>query len=206
MDLLIELQYLPCLEYFTELLQHDTIYLEAWENFQKQSYRNRCAILTTNKIDVLSVPVQKSNSKTLIRDLEIDHSQPWQKIHWRAIQSAYGKAPYYEYFSDYFNALYDKKTRFLWDLNLEALTICLKLLQIEKKVLFTTEYNKEGEIPVKMISDKRSLIHPKKTGEMAGIRYPQVFGRDFVPNLSIVDLLFNEGPNGKAILKQSADK
>ena len=173
MNLLIDLQYLPCLDYFVQLIHHDIVYLEACENFQKQSYRNRCLILTANKIDVLSVPVLNSNSKIQIREVEIDYTQPWQKVHWRSIQSAYGKAPYFEYFSDYFRKLYDKKPRFLWDLNLEALTVCLKLLSLEKNIQFTTEYNKEADIHVKEVSDKRSFIHPKKSGEMAEIRYTQ---------------------------------
>ncbi len=206
MDLLIELHYLPCIEYFVQLLKHETIYLEACEHFQKQSYRNRGLILATNKIDVLSVPVLKSNSKIMVKEVEIDYAQPWQKIHWGAIRSAYGKAPYYEYFCDYFHKLYDKKPRFLWDLNQEALTVCLKLLQIEKTILFTSEYNKEGVFNVQEVDDRRSLIHPKKTGEMAEVRYPQSFGREFVPNLSIIDLIFNEGPNGKALLKKAANK
>jgi hypothetical protein len=206
MNVLIDSQYLPCLEYFRQILQADTIYLEAYENFQKQSYRNRCRILTTNKIDTLSVPILKSNSKILIQEVEIDYTQPWQKIHWRAIQSAYGKAPYFEYFADYFRKLYDKKPRFLWDLNLEAMTVCLKLLRVEKEILFTTEYNKDAGIHVKETIDMRSLVHPKKQGEMAEVKYPQVFGRDFVPNLSIIDLIFNEGPNGKALLKQGSNK
>jgi len=113
MDILIELHYLPCLEYFIQLVQSENICLEAHENFQKQTYRNRFSILTANKIDTLSVPVLKSNSKQLIREVEIDYTQLWQKIHRRAIQSAYGKAPYYEYYADYFKQLYDKKPRFL---------------------------------------------------------------------------------------------
>jgi hypothetical protein len=202
MNLLIDLQYLPCLEYFAHLLRADIVYLEAHENFQKQSYRNRCVILTTNKIDTLTVPVLKSNSKQLIREVEVDYSQPWQKIHWKAIKSAYGKAPYYEYFSEYFEKIYDKKPRFLWDLNYEILTVCLGLLRLKKELLLTTEYNKEAGIHVKEVLDKRSLVHPKKQGEMAEVKYTQVFGREFVSNLSIIDLIFNEGPNGTSILKK----
>jgi hypothetical protein len=206
MDLLIDLHYLPCIEYFVQILHHEKIQLEACENFQKQSYRNRCNLLSANKIDTLTVPVLKSNSKMLIKEVEIDYSQPWQKNHWRAIRSAYGKAPYYEYFCDYFSKLYDKKTRFLWELNLEGLTVCLKLLQIQKQIEFTTEYNKEASIHVNSLKDKRSWIHPKKAVEEAGFSYPQVFGREFVPNLSVIDLIFNEGPNGKALLKLGGNK
>ncbi|HSZ25833.1 MAG TPA: WbqC family protein [Cytophagaceae bacterium] len=207
MDLLIETQYLPCLDYFIEIIKSDKLYLEAFENFQKQSYRNRCYILAANKIEVLSVPVLKSNTnKILTKDVEIDYTQPWQKKHWKAIQSAYGKAPYFEYFSDFFRSIYDKKPQFLWDLNVEIMTACLKFLKIEKKILFTTEYNKEGAIHVKETRDMRSLIHPKKQNEITQARYVQVFGRDFVPNLSIVDLIFNEGPNGKSVLMLGVNK
>lgn len=206
MNLLIELHYLPCLEYFSKLLQTESLVLEAQENFQKQSYRNRCKILSANKIDVLTVPILNSNSKQLIRDVEIDYSQPWQKNHWRAIKSAYGKAPYYEYVYDYFEKIYQKKPKYLWELNLEALTVCLKLLKIEKEVLFTTEYNNKEGIHVNDTIDKRSFIHPKKLGEMAEVSYTQVFGKEFVTNLSIIDLIFNEGPNGKVILKSGINK
>jgi hypothetical protein len=206
MNLLIESHYLPCIHYFVAILQHENIMLEACENFQKQTYRNRCKILTSNKIETLTVPLIKSNSKTLIREIEIDQSQNWQNIHWRTIRSAYGKAPYFEYFGDYFHRIYDKKTRFLWDLNLETLTICLKLLSIEKNILLSKEYNKEGDIPVNDSKDMRSFIHPKTEEVVLDMKYVQVFGKEFVPNLSVVDLIFNEGPNAKALLRKAAGK
>jgi len=200
MALILELHHFPCLEYFKQLLKADVVCLEAHENFQKQTYRNRFRILTSNKIDVLTVPVKKANSRLLIKDVEIDYSHTWQRQHWRAIQSAYGKAAYYEHLSDYFRVIYDKNHKYLWDLNIEALTVCLKLLQIDTKLMFTNEYNKfDGEL-VNNANDKRSVIG-SEISHSDGIRYTQVFGKDFVPNLSVIDLILNEGPNGKTFLR-----
>ena len=153
----IDLQYLPSLEYFCALLKHDTIVVEAHEYFEKQSYRNRCKILTTNKIDVLTVPVKNGNTKVLIRDLRIDYHQDWTRRHWGAIHSGYGKSPFFEFYADYFRILLEKKPDFLFDFNMDLLTICLKLLRLEKTIIFTEKYEKDVE------NDFRGQIHPKKT-------------------------------------------
>lgn len=202
MDVLLELHYLPCIEYVDHLLSANEIWIEAHEHYQKQSYRNRCKILMANKIESLSVPILEGSKKILIRDVKIDYSQFWQKVHQRSIQTAYGKAPYYEHFSDYFRALYDKKPTYLWDFNLEALTVCLRLLRQTKTLNLTTEYNKNTELLVETIIDKRSSIVPKVESTYKGKFYTQVFGREFVPNLSILDLIFNEGPNGILLLNR----
>ena len=104
----IDLQYLPSLEYFCAILNKNEFNLEAHEYFEKQSYRNRCRIQTTNKIDTLSVPVLNGNKKILIRDLKIDYSQDWTRRHWGAIHSAYGKAPFFEFYSEFFKNIFDK--------------------------------------------------------------------------------------------------
>jgi WbqC-like protein family len=200
----IDLQYLPSLEYFCVLLQHEEIIIEAHEYFEKQSYRNRCIIQTTNKIDSLTVPVQNGNKKVLIRDLKIDYSQDWTRRHWGAIHSAYGKSPFFEYYAEYFNKILEKKPDFLFDLNLDFLTICLKLLRLEKNIIFTENYEKTVE------SDWRGQIHPKRHFETNKVYQPlayrQNFGNEFEPNLSILDLLFCQGNQALTILKGSIIK
>ena len=199
--MVIDLQYLPSLEYFCALLKHDTIVIETHEYFEKQSYRNRCKILTTNKIDVLTVPVKNGNSKVLIRDLRIDYHQDWTRRHWGAIHSAYGKSPFFEFYADYFKILLAKKPDFLFDFNLDLLTICLKLLRLEKTIIFTEKYEKDVE------NDCRGLIHPKKYYQenqlYQPVKYRQNFGNEFEPNLSILDLLFCQGNQSLKILQES---
>ncbi len=197
----IDLQFLPSLEYFCAILKNDEVIIEAHEYFEKQSYRNRCRIKTTNKIDTLTVPVQSGNKKVLIRDIKIDYSQDWTRRHWGAVHSAYGKAPFFEFYSDYFKKILDKKPDFLFDLNFEILTICLKLLRLEKKIIFTEYYQKNIE------NDYRGLIHPKINYEFnhlyQPLAYRQNFGNEFEPNLSILDLLFCQGNQSLVVLKES---
>jgi hypothetical protein len=204
MSVLIDLHYFPCLEYFACLLKYDTIYLEACENFQKQSYRNRCNIITANKIATLSVPVLKAGKKQLIRQVEIDYAQKWLTDHWRTIYSAYGKAPFFEYFAGFFENILLKKYNYLFDLNLELLTTCLQLLKINKKILLTSSYKKEAE-PGQ--DDLRSQIHPKisfrQNNIYAPVPYNQNFGNNFVSNMSIIDVLFCEGVQSLNIIRQS---
>ena len=199
--MVIDLQYLPSLEYFCALLKNDTIVIEAHEYFEKQSYRNRCKILTTNKIDVLTVPVKNGNTKVLIKDLRIDYHQDWTRRHWGAIHSAYGKSPFFEFYADYFKKILDKKPDFLFDFNLDLLTICLKLLRLEKTIIFTEKYEKDVE------NDFRGQIHPKKVYQenqlYQPVKYRQNFGNEFEPNLSILDLLFCQGNQSLKILQES---
>lgn len=206
LPVIIELQYLPCLEFFVALLQHEVVYIEAHEHFQKQTYRNRCYIQTTNKIDLLTVPVQDSRSKVLIRDLRIEYRQDWVRRHWGAIFSAYGKAPFFEYFAYVFEKTFQKKPAFLFDLNWELLTNCLKLLRIEEnRIKWTEKFEKSENQP---IIDLRSVISPKKLFSersiYSPIPYRQNFGSEFEPNLSILDLLFCQGTEAKKILEKSS--
>ncbi|RFS13904.1 WbqC family protein [Emticicia sp. C21] len=202
--LLIDLQYLPCTKFFSTLLQFDEIILESHEHYVKQSYRNRCYILGANKVEMLIVPVLDGNKKILVKDIQIDYQQKWYEIHWRTIKAAYGKSPFFEFFGDYFQKTLQKKPHFLWDLNYELLTICLKLLQINKTIRLTENYNKELKSGV---FDARGLINPKKDSETGiyyqSIAYQQNFGSEFVPNLSMIDLLFCRGNQSLGILKKS---
>jgi hypothetical protein len=204
-SVLIDLQYLPCLEFFTCVLNFDEIILENNEHFAKQSYRNRCYLQGSNKTEMLTIPVIDGNKKIIIKDVKIDYSQRWETVHWRTLNAAYGKSPFFEFFADYFQDIYQIKPTFLWDLNYRFLTICLKLLKQNKTIRQTEFYQKEVETSV---FDARSLINAKKGFEKnnfyQSVVYQQNFGNDFEPNLSIIDLLFCRGNQSLEILKKSS--
>jgi hypothetical protein len=202
---LIELHYLPSLEYFVFLYKNQNIILETHENYQKQSYRNRCYILGPNKINILSVPIIESTKKKIIRDITIDNDQNWTNIHWRSISTAYGNAPFFVYFEEGIKSIIFKKYKYLFDLNLDLLTMCLQLLNLKRNISFSEGFDKAVAAG---ITDFRSRIHPKKDYKMNGIyipcEYNQIFGKEFVNNLSILDLLFCEGASSLDIIKSSA--
>ncbi len=201
MKVLIELQYLPSVAYFSLLAHADEVLLELSENFEKQSYRNRCHIIGANKVQSLSVPVHHAGRKISIQNLEIDYKQKWKNNHWRAIQSAYGKAPFFDFYAEYLRAEINKEYLYLSELNQALLTLCLKLLKLDVSITETEQYVK---MPSEGIMDLRSQIHPKKSiDNLTWFKpqyYQQVFGKDFVPNMSIIDLLFCMGPDALEVL------
>ena len=198
--LLIESHYLPCVEYFAYLYHTDEVYIEAQENYVKQTYRNRCRIRGANQIDTLSVPITNPHTKVLTREVKIDYTANWVTQHRRAIRSAYGNAPFYEYYSSYFEDIWEKKHRFLFDMNMELLEMCIKLLGLRKELQLTQRYEKETSL-----FDRRGKVNPKVASEnydkISSVKYLQLFGSNFESNLSITDLLFNEGKNALEILK-----
>lgn len=203
----VELQFLPCLEYFTCILDHDLVWIDTDERYRKQTYRNRCDVLTANKVDTLTVPVRSYEAHCLTKDIEIDYSQDWIRRHLGCLRSAYGKSPYFEFYIHKFEAAYLKKYSLLVDLNQELLTICLKLIGVDKLVT----YNLSGLISDdSVLFDAMSLINNRKTPELHKFYKPnpyyQTFGNDFVSNLSIIDLIFNMGPESRTILAGSRNK
>lgn len=202
--ILIESQYLPSVAYFSVLYQAEKVIIEANEWFEKRSYRNRCTILTANgKLD-LTVPVHGANKKILTSKIEIDNHEKWVNNHWRAIQSAYGKSPFFDFYADGFESILKSQETNLFNLNQRLLTICLKYLQIDTKVTFTTSFEKK---PKTEITDLRSVLHPRiPLSDLKWFNpdpYQQIFGSNFVSNLSILDLLFCIGPEALKVLKQS---
>ena len=192
MILLTEIQYNPSIAYFQLALQAESILIEQHENYLKQSYRNRCRILTAHGPQDLTIPVKKGNRKTKITELEIDYSQNWTKVHWRSICSAYGSAPFFSFYSDFLQEVYEEKKKYLFEFNLALLRFYMKCLNIKKPILFTESY-----IPVYAgaVADYRSKIHPKLNSAILDIKvYNQVFGKQFAPDLSIIDVLFSQGP------------
>lgn len=199
---LIELQYLPQPAYLARYLLHDDLLIDGHEHYVKQTYRNRCRILTANGIDVLSVPVHGSGKKILSKDITIDHSQKWFNRHWRAIQSAYGRAPYFEYYQEGFFKIFQKKQKFLFDLSIELLTQCLENLHFDITLQTTNQYYDLAKQPE---NDLRGIIKPNSTRNedfsYTQKPYQQVFGSNFVDQLSVLDLIFCEGPQAGDNLK-----
>jgi len=205
MEILTEIQYLPPVSYFVRLGAFGGLILEGREHYQKQSYRNRCYILGANKVTELNIPVRKTGQKMLIRDAEIDYNQKWLPVHWRTISSAYGKAPFFEYYEELFRQIFFKKHKFLFDLNMELLQLVLKLIDWKKGVRISECYIDPENIEADYVFDGRNKVHPKfqeQEEEIRLARYTQLFGKDFVENLSIIDLLFCEGPESSQILNK----
>lgn len=193
-DIIFSTAYLPPIEYFYQLTKYRVIYIDIFENYVKQTYRNRCYIYTANGKLCMSIPVIKTTGNhTKVKDVKIDYKQSWHRLHWRSIESAYNSSPFFLYFRDYLEPFYEKKYKFLIDLNTELLHVLIKLSGIISDVKFTENYIKPNE----KINDFRNCISPKSKQPTVSSfsQYIQVFGdkHGFIPNLSIIDLLFNEG-------------
>jgi hypothetical protein len=202
MKFLIPTTYFGNIEYFSKLLQADEIHIENHEHFIKQTYRNRCEIYGANgKLDLI-VPIKRGRTeRTIMNKAEIDYTSNWQKLHWRSIESGYRRSPYFEYYEDKFQPFFEKKYDLLIDLNLEIIQFILKLLKENKNIQFTSEYEKSYP----NIMDYRSSFEPKLREKFKHDKYVQVFENKFgfYTNLSILDLLFNCGPEGVYQLKKT---
>lgn len=198
----VDLFYLPPIEFFVATEEVDTLWIEAHDNYQKQSYRNRTAMQMANKVEFLSIPVIGGNRKVKYREVLMDEGQRWRDIHLRGIKSAYGKAPFFEYFYPEIESIFQENILHLYAFNYRLLTLCLKLLDRSVRMEETLEYQAHGDK-----IDLRGVINAKApyTGRNIYEPYPytQLFGLNFAPNLSIVDLLFCEGPNSKNIIGDS---
>ena len=226
--LTIELHYLPCLAYFAALLPRAEVRLEAHETYQKQSYRNRCYVQGPHGVTRLTVPVRESRRGLPVRQVRIDDYPRWPRDHWRTLEAAYRKAPFFDHYAGGFEKILGtpidwttgapmgspidalegsppgQSFLFLFDLNLALLTLCLQLLGAPPRLTRTLTYQPAGETAG---HDLRDVIHPKKPAFVAEtyhpVAYQQNFGRTFAPNLSILDLLFCAGPAARHILRQS---
>lgn len=191
--------YFPPVEYFFAIAQSGRVMLEQYENYQKQSYRNRCIICTPSGPEALSVPVIKEGGLSRpVRDIRIDYSDPWLQRHTRAFDAAYNSSPFWLYYKDELLEILLSKPEFLWDLNYMLLEKLLEMVGLKADIGLTDDFVKEYPE-----GDFRSRIQPKHHGENLMTEhkkektYYQVFSSQngFIPNLSILDLLSAEGPD-----------
>jgi hypothetical protein len=195
--------YFPPIQYFQELIGTDNITIEACENYSRQSYRNRCNILSCNGILPLIIPVKKGTTiKEKITNIKIDYSVNWQKNHLNAIISAYGKSPFFSYYSEDILEPVKNKYDSLFELNREILKVLFDSIQIKKDIQTTSTYIKKYD---ESVLDYRNSINPKiklSSEKTSPKTYIQTFCDrfDFIPNLSILDLIFNIGPETKDYL------
>ena len=188
---LLSTAYLPNINYLSQVLKHDVVVLEKHEHFVKQTYRNRCEILTSNGKLSLSIPLVKQADKELITDKKISYAEDWQKQHWRAITSAYKNSPYFEFFEDELKKFYENKFEYLFDYNTQLLQTILHILRVEKQIEFTNEF----ELNPTDCIDLRALSDLNNSYDFISKSYYQVFAgkKGFIPNLSCIDAMFNIG-------------
>jgi hypothetical protein len=208
LTVLIETQYLPCLAFFALAAGAETLRLEKHEHFVKQTFRNRCYINTEHGLDSLHIPLRHHGGKSLITDVRIDHTQKWVTNHWRSVTSAYGKSPFFEYYSDDLKEILFRKHDFLYDLNFELLTLCLRWIRSDVRLEETQKYEKSPELQDgKAVKDYRGFVTPKAPINIRQIYRPhpyhQVFGNAFAENASLIDLVFCCGPEAGRIVKAS---
>jgi hypothetical protein len=208
MNILLSTTYFGPIQYYSKLLAAEKVVLERFEHFPKQTWRNRCLIYGANGSQTISIPINKGgHPKVFTKDLRIDYSLNWPKVHFKAIESAYRCSPFYEYYMDDLAPFFEKRYNFLYDFNLELMNTLCRLIGFTPNVTGTDDY--WSNFPESWL-DLRNTIHPKMRMSVPDERfiapvYRQVFEPKlgFVGNLSILDLLFNTGTNALLHLKES---
>ncbi len=212
MTAILQTTYFGPVQWYQKLHQYDSCLIEQYDSYQKQTYRNRCVIATANGIQALTVPVEsdarQANDKCLVKDIRISDHNQWRRIHWNALQSAYSESPFFEYYADDIHPFFEKKYDFLIDFNEHIRQKICELIDIQPQVNYTSDYFSESSNPQPSaccpqpsacIKDFREVIHakhPLPDADFKAKRYWQVFQHKhgFLPNLSILDLLFCMGP------------
>jgi len=208
MNIILHPTYFPTIAHFIAIANARVITFEKHDNFQKQSYRNRMQIYGANGKLQLSVPVThgKNGAKVKYTDTQIKNIENWQKQHWRSIVSAYKSSPFFEYYQDDIQPIFEQPKNNLFELNIEIFKIICNCIELDIEIKYTTDfikiYNEADTF------DFRYLARSKKESFIPITPYTQVFGNKhgFLNNLSILDLLFNEGPNTLNYLEEQGIK
>ncbi len=195
---LLSSAYMPPVQWFTKLVAYSKVYVEQYDHYCKQTYRNRCIIATQAGTQVLTVPVTLPESKTFMRDVLISNHGDWRHLHWQSLVSAYENSPFFEFYADDFRPFFEKDYKYLFDFNQELTAMICRLIDLEYSPVITAEYANAAQLCADDFRDAINPKHPAEDSNFVAQEYYQVFARrnGFKPNLSIVDLLFNEGPEG----------
>ena len=190
---------MPDIQWLALFLKHEDPRIEVFETYQKQSCRTRCNVMTANGLQTLTVPVVKQNGNhTMTKDVTVSYREPWQQIHQRCLEAAYRKSPYFDYYFPYLEKAFQTKFETLVELNEFCLKFILKVLKVNKEIKYTEDFAK-----IAGPTDDYRLLLSKWQLEMTHFpKYYQVFEdrQPFVSNLSVLDLLFNEGPESLGYL------
>ncbi|MFH1160592.1 MAG: WbqC family protein [bacterium] len=198
MTILISTAYLPPISYMAACLDADEVLIEAQETYPKQTFRNRCCIYGPNGKQALIIPVRKPDGNhTKTKDIRLDSSVPWRKHHWRSFEAGYNKSPYFLYYKDDFQPFFHRQYTFLIDFNTGLLETLFRMIRLEKKVKFTDRFEERST----EVEDMRFTLSSKHQ-QFEYPAYIQVFSsrHGFIPNLSVIDLLFNLGPEARNYL------
>ena len=202
---LLQTTYFGPIQWYQKLYRYDRVIIEQYDSYQKQTYRNRCVIATANGVQALTVPVEHADDKILTKDLRISDHNQWRRVHWNALQSAYSESPFFDYYADDLRLFFERKYEFLIDFNEAIRQKVCELIDIHPNVSYSTEYTSDTPPQTSTprhqpsdIADFRVVInakHPLPDADFTPRSYWQVFQHKhgFLPNLSILDLLFNMG-------------
>ena len=199
MDILIHPNYFPNIHQFTQIIKANNILFEVSDNYQKQTFRNRTYIYGANGKLGLFIPVIHTHKyRELFKDVKISYDSNWMDLHLKSLQSAYRSSPYFEYFEDDFIKLYSEKEKFLADFNIKCIRLISSLLDLDLDYKISGEYVEKTND----IIDLRDLSNARKEKKIDTPKYIQVFEskHGYINNLSILDLIFSEGPNSASII------
>ena len=200
MDILIHPNYFPNIYQFTQIIKANNILFEVSDNYQKQTFRNRTYIYGANGKLGLFIPVIHTHkNRELFKDVKISYESNWMDLHLKSLQSAYRSSPYFEYFEDDFIKLYSEKEKFLADFNIKCIKLISNLLDLDLDFKISNEYVEKTND----IIDLRDLSNARKQKTIETPKYIQVFEskHGYLNNLSIIDLIFSEGPNSVSLIK-----
>lgn len=190
------LHYLPTIAYFYEIEKYEQFFINENEIFQKQTLRNRTFILGPHQVERLVVPVYEANKQLPLKEIRIDYSESWLKVHLKTIENCYRKAPFFEFYFPYFEQILQKKEIFLIDLNQNLLSICLKMLQVQVPICRFSE-------PLEAFKRLNFKNSTDFGAEYDFEPYQQNFGNNFVQNLSVLDVLFCKGSESLDIISKT---